>query len=86
MKSYHQRAIDMIQRQITQVCKSMRPDEDFCEGLIQANVGQGHISTEESVELMQELVNAVSARRRELQRESSAQRLAAYERQYARAS
>ncbi|MFL1495095.1 hypothetical protein [Pseudomonas antarctica] len=86
MKSYHQRAIDMIQHQITQICKSMRPDEDFCEGLIQANVGQGHISTEESVELMQELVDAVSARRRELQQQSSAQRLSAYERQYARAS
>lgn len=86
MKSYHQRAIDMIQYQITRVCKSMCPDEDFCEGLIQANVGQGHISTEESVELMQELVNAVSARRRELQQQSAAQRLALYELQYERAS
>lgn len=86
MKSYHQRAIDMIQHQITQVCKSCCPDEDFCEGLIQANVGQGHISTEESVELMQELINAVSARRHELQQQSAAKRLADYELQYERAS
>ena len=86
MKSSHQRAIDMIQHQITLVCKSVRPDEDFCEGMIQANVAQGHISTEESVELMQLLVNAVSARRRELQQHSAAQRLAAYELQYERAS
>ncbi|WP_321354619.1 hypothetical protein [Pseudomonas extremaustralis] len=86
MSRYHQRAIDMIQHQITQVCKSCCPSEDFCEGLIQANVGQGHISTEESVQLMQLLVNAVSDRRQELQQESAAQRLAAYERQYARAS
>ena len=49
MKSSHQRAIDMIQHQITRVCKSVCPSEDFCEGMIQANVGQGHISTEESV-------------------------------------
>jgi len=86
MKSYHQRAIDMIQHQITRVCKSMCPDEDFCEGMIQANVAQGHISTEESVELMQLLVNAVSARRRELQQQSAARRLADYEIQYERAS
>lgn len=86
MSKYHQRAIDMIQHQITRVCKSMCPDEDFCEGMIQANVAQGHISTEESVELMQELVNAVSARRRELQQQSAAQRLADYELQYARVS
>lgn len=86
MKSYHSRAIEMIQQQITRVCKSVCPDEDFCEGMIQANVAQGHISTEESVELMQLLVNAVSARRRELQQHSAAQRLAAYELQYERAS
>lgn len=86
MSKYHERAIEMIQHQITRICKSACPDEDFCEGMIQANVGQGHISTEESVELMQLLVNAVSARRRELQNESAAQRLAAYEREYARAS
>jgi hypothetical protein len=76
----------MIQHQITQVCKSRCPSEDFCEGLIQANVGQGHISTEESVELMQVLINAVSTRRRELQQHAVAQRLAAYERQYLLAS
>lgn len=86
MKSSHQRAIDMIQHQITRVCKSVCPSEDFCEGMIQANVGQGHISTEESVELMQLLVNAVSARRRELQQQSAARRLADYEIQYERAS
>lgn len=86
MSRYHQRAIEMIQHQITQVCKSQCPSEDFCEGLIQANVGQGHISTEESVELMQLLVNAVSARRQELQQQNAAQRLAAYERGYVRAS
>ena len=86
MKSYHSRAIEMIQHQINRVCKSVCPDEDFCEGMIQANVAQGHISTEESVELMQLLVNAVSARRRELQQQSAAQRLAAYELQYERAS
>ena len=82
MKSYHQRAIDMIQHQITRVCKSMCPDEDFCEGMIQANVAQGHISTEESVELTQELINAVSARRREIQQQNAARRLAEYELQY----
>ncbi|MFV3014658.1 hypothetical protein ACM9HO_02875 [Pseudomonas sp. KHB2.9] len=86
MKSYHQRAIDMIQYQITRVCKSMCPDEDFCEGMIQANVAQGHISTEESVELTQELINAVSARRREIQQQNAARRLAEYELQYERAS
>lgn len=86
MKSYHQRAIDMIQHQITQVCKSCCPDEDFCEGMIQANVAQGHISTEESVELMQTLVDAVSARRREIQQQNAARRLAEYELQYERAS
>ncbi len=86
MKSYHQRAIDMIQHQINRVCKSMCPDEDFCEGMIQANVAQGHISTEESVELMQTLVNAVSARRREIQQQNAARRLAEYELQYERAS
>ena len=86
MKSYHQRAIDMIQYQITRVCKSMCPDEDFCEGMIQANVAQGHISTEESVELTQELINAVSARRREIQQKNAARRLAEYELQYERAS
>ena len=86
MKSYHQRAIDMIQHQITRVCKSMCPDEDFCEGMIQANVAQGHISTEESVELMQTLVNAVSARRRDIQQQNAARRLAEYELQYERAS
>ncbi len=86
MKSYHQRAIDMIQNQITRVCKSMCPDEDFCEGMIQANVAQGHISTEESVELTQELINAVSARRREIQQQNAARRLAEYELQYERAS
>lgn len=86
MKSYHQRAIDMIQHQITRVCKSMCPDEDFCEGMIQANVAQGHISTEESVELMQTLVNAVSARRREIQQQNAARRLAEYKLQYERAS
>lgn len=86
MKSYHQRAIEMIQHQITRVCKSCCPDEDFCEGMIQANLGQGHISTEESVELMQLLINAVSARRRELQQQSAAKRLADYELQYERAS
>ncbi|AVJ20976.1 MULTISPECIES: hypothetical protein [Pseudomonas] len=86
MKSYHSRAIEMIQHQITQVCKSVCPDEDFCEGMIQANVAQGHISTEESVELMQLLVNAVSTRRRELQQHCAAQRLAAYELHYERAS
>ncbi|WP_449102501.1 hypothetical protein [Pseudomonas extremaustralis] len=86
MKSYHQRAIDMIQHQITRVCKSMCPDEDFCEGMIQANVAQGHISTEESVELTQELINAVSARRREIQQQNAARRLAEYELQYERAS
>lgn len=86
MNRYHARAIEMIQHQITQVCKSCCPDADFCEGMIQANVAQGHISTEESVELMQLLVNAVSARRQALQQQSAAQRLAAYEHQYARAS
>lgn len=86
MTRYHERAIEMIQHQITQVCKSSCPSEDFCEGLIQANVGQGHISTEESVELMQVLINAVSTRRRELQQQAVAKRLAAYESQYARAS
>jgi len=86
MKSYHQRAIDMIQHQITRVCKSMCPDEDFCEGMIQANVAQGHISTEESVELTQELINAVSARRREIQQQNAARRLVEYELQYERAS
>lgn len=86
MKSYHSRAIEMIQHQITRICKSACPDSDFCEGMIQANVGQGHISTEESEELMQQLVDAVSARRRELQHQSAAQRLAAYEHQYGRAS
>ena len=86
MKSYHQRAIDMIQHQITRVCKSMCPDEDFCEGMIQANVAQGHISTEESVELTQELINAVSAQRREIQQQNAARRLAEYELQYERAS
>lgn len=86
MKSYHQRAIDMIQHQITRACKSMCPDEDFCEGMIQANVAQGHISTEESVELTQELINAVSARRREIQQQNAARRLAEYELQYERAS
>ena len=86
MSSYHERAIEMIQYQITRVCKSACPDEDFCEGMIQANVAQGHISTEESVELMQLLVDAVSARRRELQQQSAAQRMAEYERQYGRAS
>ncbi|QLG93730.1 hypothetical protein HZF02_18005 [Pseudomonas yamanorum] len=86
MSRYHERAIDMIQHQITRICKSACPDADFCEGMIQANVGQGHISTEESEELMQQLVDAVSARRRELQRQSAAQRLAAYEHQYGRAS
>ncbi|MCJ7959115.1 MAG: hypothetical protein MUW57_21890 [Pseudomonas sp.] len=86
MKSYHSRAIEMIQYQITRVCKSVCPDEDFCEGMIQANLGQGHISTEESVELMQLLVNAVSARRREIQHQNAAKRLADYELQYERAS
>lgn len=86
MKSYHQRAIDMIQHQITKVCKSVCPDEDFCEGMIQANIAQGHISTEESVELTQELINAVSARRREIQQQNAARRLAEYELQYERAS
>ena len=84
MKSYHQRAIDMIQHQITLVCKSMCPDEDFCEGMIQANVAQGHISTEESVELMQTLVDAVSARRREIKNQNADLRLAEYEREYER--
>ena len=86
MSSQHERAIEMIERQIGRAAVSAHPDCDFCEGMIQANVGQGHISTEESVELMQRLVDTVSARRRMLQQQSAANRLAAYEQQYGRAS
>lgn len=86
MSRGHERAIEMVEHQLKQIAKSDYPDEGFGAGMIQANLAQGFISQVESVELEQRVVDAVSARRRVLQQQSAANRLADYKRQYGEVS
>jgi hypothetical protein len=86
MSRGHERAIEMVEHQLKQIEKSNHPDEGFIAGMIQANLAQGFISQAESIELEQRAIDAVSVRRRALQQQSAANRLAAYEQQYGRAS
>lgn len=84
MSREYRRSIEMVEQELQRIAKSSYPDTDLCEGMIQANLAHGFISQAESVELTQRVVDAVSARRQVLHRQSAASRMAVFQQQYGR--